>query len=119
LLIATLCLLEVSARGLLEVELLAILGDEENLMPPKSSDGEESDEKESDEKSKNINLTLLGDFLCGKVCGSFLFLLFLVINLFYLLIYFNLDIVGSRRRKASLTPGGFHRFGFCDLPNFI
>ncbi len=34
LLVATLCLLEVSSRGLLEVELLQILGDEDNLMPP-------------------------------------------------------------------------------------
>ena len=33
LLIATLCLLEVSSRGLLEVELLSVLADEENLMP--------------------------------------------------------------------------------------
>ena len=38
LLVATLCLLEVSARGLLETELLTILGDEDNLMPPKEDD---------------------------------------------------------------------------------
>ena len=36
LLVATLCLLEVATRGLLESELLEILADEENLMPPKS-----------------------------------------------------------------------------------
>ena len=33
LLVATLCLLEVSATGLLEAELLQLLADEENLMP--------------------------------------------------------------------------------------
>ena len=33
LLIATLCLLETSSAGLLETELLQILGDEDNLMP--------------------------------------------------------------------------------------
>ena len=36
LLVATLCLLEVSARGLLETELLYILGDEDRIMPSKS-----------------------------------------------------------------------------------
>ena len=41
LLIATLCLLEVSARGLLETELLFILGDED-IMPPKSERQEKS-----------------------------------------------------------------------------
>ena len=35
LLVATLCLLEVATRGLLESELLEILADEDNLMPPK------------------------------------------------------------------------------------
>ncbi len=34
LLVATLCLLETSVTGLLETELLQILGDEDNLMPP-------------------------------------------------------------------------------------
>ena len=38
LLVAAVCLLEVSCRGLLETELLAILGDEENLMPKKDGD---------------------------------------------------------------------------------
>ncbi len=33
LLVGALCLLEVSQRGLLEAELLAIMGDEDNLMP--------------------------------------------------------------------------------------
>ena len=55
LLVATLCLLEVSARGLLEVELLAILGDEEHLMPTKSAsdarNDQANDDKDSDEKS--------------------------------------------------------------------
>ena len=44
LLVATLCLLEVSARGLLESELLNILGDEDMLMP--------SDKTDDSEKSK-------------------------------------------------------------------
>ena len=38
LLVATLCLLEVSARGLLESELLTLLGDDDNLMPVKLAD---------------------------------------------------------------------------------
>jgi len=44
LLIAAVCLLEVSARGLLEIELLSILADEENLMPKK--EGSEKQDKE-------------------------------------------------------------------------
>ena len=44
LLVATLCLLEVSSRGLLELELLQILGDEDNLMPP-DTDSDEGAEK--------------------------------------------------------------------------
>ena len=55
LLIATLCLLEVSARGLLEVELLSILGDEENSLPPSSyfaADSAEKDDEESAGKSE-------------------------------------------------------------------
>ncbi|XP_077863332.1 telomerase protein component 1-like, partial [Saccoglossus kowalevskii] len=49
LLVATLCVLECSATGLLETELLYILGDEDNLMPPdhneeeKGASGKESD----------------------------------------------------------------------------
>lgn len=43
LLVATLCLLEVSARGLLEAELLSILGDEDNLHP--SEKGKDASEK--------------------------------------------------------------------------
>ncbi|XP_070562961.1 TPR repeat-containing protein DDB_G0287407-like isoform X2 [Ptychodera flava] len=38
LLVATLCLLESSSTGLLEIELLEILGDEPHLMPPESSE---------------------------------------------------------------------------------
>ncbi|XP_038068590.1 telomerase protein component 1-like isoform X1 [Patiria miniata] len=49
-LVATLCLLECSCHGLLETELLSILGDEDNLMPPKESSGKEKGEKESREK---------------------------------------------------------------------
>ena len=55
LLIATLCLLEVSARGLLEVELLSVLGDEDHLMPPSDAadaGDEEKDDEESVGKSK-------------------------------------------------------------------
>ena len=53
-LIATLCLLEVSARGLLEVELLTVLGDEENLMPPNSGVGDcDKDDEESAGKSQS------------------------------------------------------------------
>ena len=37
---ATLSLLETSATGLLETELLHILCDEDNLMPSKNTDGE-------------------------------------------------------------------------------
>lgn len=40
LLTATLCLLETSATGLLEIELLKILGDEDNLMPSDSAENE-------------------------------------------------------------------------------
>jgi len=58
LLIATLCLLEVSARGLLEVELLSVLADEENIMPTGGvgdvGDGEKDDE-ESVGKSKLLS----------------------------------------------------------------
>ena len=49
LLIATLCLLEVSARGLLEVELLSILADEENLIPLTLSDVADDSEKDDEE----------------------------------------------------------------------
>ncbi|XP_035690264.1 telomerase protein component 1-like [Branchiostoma floridae] len=41
LLVATLCLLETSAKGMLEVELLRLLGNEENLLPPE--DGSQID----------------------------------------------------------------------------
>lgn len=45
LLVGALCLLEVSHRGLLEAELLAILGDEDNLMPSSANDKDKGDEK--------------------------------------------------------------------------
>ncbi|PIK46898.1 hypothetical protein BSL78_16245 [Apostichopus japonicus] len=56
LLTSTLCLLETSSTGLLETELLKILGDEDNLIPDNSAENEkESKEKESREKtSKDI-----------------------------------------------------------------
>lgn len=51
LLVATLCLLEVSAGGLLESELLTILGDEDRLQPS------QDEEKEKGGKGKqNIYL---------------------------------------------------------------
>ena len=43
LLVATLCLIEVSTFGLLESELLSILADEDNLLP--SSAGDKENEK--------------------------------------------------------------------------
>jgi hypothetical protein len=52
LLIAALCLLEVSNGGLLEVELLAVLGDEDNLMPRKLLLESSKDDEESAGKSK-------------------------------------------------------------------
>ena len=58
LLVATLSLLEVSARGLLEAELKVILGDEENLMPPKDN---------GDEKGY-LFLLIYNDLLCMYVC---------------------------------------------------
>ncbi|XP_001198485.3 telomerase protein component 1 isoform X2 [Strongylocentrotus purpuratus] len=55
LLVATLCLLECSNTGLLETELLTILGDEDNLMPNASwfspgAGGEKKDSREKKEK---------------------------------------------------------------------
>lgn len=50
LLTATLCLLEASQTGLLEVELLSILGDEDNLMPSETE--KEKAAKEMSEKEK-------------------------------------------------------------------
>lgn len=49
LLVATLCLLECSATGLLETELLLVLGDEDNLMP---ADKDEDNSKDRGEKEK-------------------------------------------------------------------
>ena len=40
---ATLCQLEVSRHGLLETELLALLGEKSNLKPPRYVEGEEND----------------------------------------------------------------------------
>ncbi len=44
LLVRALCLLEVSQGGLLEAELLAILGDEEDLMPDSNKDKDKGGE---------------------------------------------------------------------------
>ena len=43
LMVATLCLLEVSRHGLLETELLAILGEETNVSVPEFKEGEEEE----------------------------------------------------------------------------
>ena len=65
LLVASLCLLEASVRGLLETELLVILADEDNLMP-KETKGDEENEK---------GLTLATVFVlsCKKSLTSSLF----------------------------------------------
>ena len=55
LLVATLCLLEVATRGLLESELLEILGDEDNLMPPKH-DGTAEKGRSSTHVTSNITV---------------------------------------------------------------
>jgi hypothetical protein len=49
---ATLCLLEISTKGLLEAELLYLLEDIENIMNTRMG-GKEKGEKESSEKEKN------------------------------------------------------------------
>ena len=46
LLVATLCLLEVSSRGLLETELLAMLGDEDHLTRPNHDAGDKDADTE-------------------------------------------------------------------------
>ena len=51
LLVATLCLMEVSARGLLETELLTILGDERLAMPECDKD---ADTEKSEDPNQNI-----------------------------------------------------------------
>jgi len=62
LLIATLCLLEVSSRGLLEVELLSILADEDNLAPPTHDVTDvEKDDEESVDKSRTFRLLAFVD----------------------------------------------------------
>ena len=60
LLIATLCLLEVSARGLLEVELLSVLADEQHLAPPTDDVADaEKDDEESVGKSRRFTRQLV------------------------------------------------------------
>ncbi|XP_022087926.1 telomerase protein component 1-like [Acanthaster planci] len=53
LLSATLCLLETSATGLLETELLKILGDEDNLLP-REKDSETGKDKGAEKKAKDV-----------------------------------------------------------------
>ncbi|XP_013381732.1 TPR repeat-containing protein DDB_G0287407 isoform X2 [Lingula anatina] len=53
LLVATLCMIEVSKGGLLESELLLLLADEENLMPPEEAEATEKGDKEASEKKQN------------------------------------------------------------------
>lgn len=57
LLTATLCLLEASQTGLLEVELLSILGDEDNLMPSSESEA-------GKEKGKSVGSPIFSWWLC-------------------------------------------------------
>lgn len=66
LLVATLCLLEASAAGLLESELRQILADEDKLMPPAPFD--EKDEKETSEKeTKKQHVGYLSDSKWSRV----------------------------------------------------
>ncbi|CAH1785090.1 unnamed protein product [Owenia fusiformis] len=53
LLVATLCLLESSSTGLLETELLMILGDTDNLMPREQAEGAEKDDTSKEKSDKN------------------------------------------------------------------
>ena len=55
LLVGAVCLLEVSVRGLLEVELLTILGDEDNLMPrnEKQEEGKEKGKVNRNRREKH------------------------------------------------------------------
>ena len=61
--IATLCQLEVSRHGLLETELLALLGDENNLKPPDFVEGEEAAivAKTEDVVQSNVTVSLEKD----------------------------------------------------------
>ncbi|XP_071502709.1 telomerase protein component 1-like [Diadema antillarum] len=53
---ATLCLLECSSSGLLETELLSILGDEDNLMPCEEEGEKEKGASEKGEKSQKLQI---------------------------------------------------------------
>ncbi|XP_071495043.1 telomerase protein component 1-like [Diadema antillarum] len=55
LLVATLCLLECSATGLLETELLLILGDEDNLMPAEKESDNSKDHGKKEKSSKDAS----------------------------------------------------------------
>ncbi|XP_045158536.2 TPR repeat-containing protein DDB_G0287407-like isoform X2 [Mercenaria mercenaria] len=65
LIVATLCLLEASAAGLLESELRHILADEDKLMPPAPFD--EKDEKETSEKETKKHIGYLSDSKWSRV----------------------------------------------------
>ena len=65
LLIATLCLIEVSSFGLLESELLTMLADEENLLPP------EEGKENSKFNTAGLNLTHLKYGLNTKLGNLF------------------------------------------------
>ena len=59
LLVAALCLLEVSKRGLLESELLTILGDEENMMPADPTAARREFEETYEKGSKHLYIEQL------------------------------------------------------------
>ena len=59
--IATLCLLEVSRHGLLETELLALLGDDNNLMPGEFVEGEDEAIVAKTEETTNRTLDIEKD----------------------------------------------------------
>ena len=55
---ATLCQLEVSRHGLLETELLALLGEKGNLKPPQYVEGEENDAVAKAERIAQSDVTV-------------------------------------------------------------
>ena len=77
---ATLCLLEVSCHGLLETELLALLGNPENLKPPEFIEGEEADlliktkedkKSEEEQNAENNNIEQLTEKFKKLVTESY------------------------------------------------
>ncbi|KAL4235832.1 hypothetical protein ACF0H5_004222 [Mactra antiquata] len=65
LIVATLCLIEASSAGLLEIELRQILADEDKLMPPAPFD--EKDEKETSEKETKKHCGHLSDSKWSRI----------------------------------------------------